>query len=228
MALQEQFLSAIRSVLAERGLTPHAMALRAGISPRSFYNVLDGRTPSFEKIDEISDALGFEVYVGPPRGELPPALPPDTESHRWGDRRGRKVTPFDVPMREGHAPERVGFSPNGCATFGLEFLLEFDLDPLACEVIEIWDDSMAPELPAGAAGLVDLRRTERSDGRVFVLEAPELTVRRTVEAASGWIAMADNREYRSVVWNADVRIVGQVVWTSHMVGVEKLERAVAK
>ena len=61
-----------------------------------------------------------------------------------------------------------------------------------------------------------------------VLEAPELTVRRTVKAASEWMVVADNREFLSVAWSPDFRIVGQVVWTSHMVGIGKLERAVAK
>lgn len=127
-------------------------------------------------------------------------------------------------MREGHAPERVGFSPNGCASYGLEFLLEWDLNPEACEVIEIYDDSMAPEFPSGAAGLVDLRKTRRADGLVFVLEAPELTVRRTIRTSDGWAVVADNPEFESIPWARGFGVVGQVVWTSHMVGVAPLKR----
>ena len=96
--------------------------------------------------------------------------------------------------------------------------------PAFCEVIEIFDNSMAPEFPAGSAGLVDLRRTKRANGRVFVLEAAGLTVGRTVKTPEGWIVAADNREFQSARWSTDVKIVGQVVWTSHMVGVGKLER----
>lgn len=147
------------------------------------------------------------------------ALPHDTEAHRWGDRRGKEVTPYPVPIREGHKPEMVGYSPNGCAHYGLDFLLEFDLNPKMCEVIEIFDDSMAPEFPSGSAGLVDLRRTERVEGRVCTLCVPELTVRRIRETPEGWLAAADNAEAESFPWDDRFEIVGQVVWTSHMVGV---------
>lgn len=167
--------------------------------------------------------MGLEGYFGPPRepaiGE-PPALPPDTEHHHWGDRRGKAVTPHPVPMHEGHSSERVGFSPNGCAHFGLDFLLNFDLDPDRCEVVEIFDDSMAPEFPAGAAGLVDLCRTEAVDGRVYALGVPYLTVRRARKSPYGWVAAADNAEYPAMPWAKHFVMVGQVVWTSHMVGVE--------
>ena len=219
-ALREAVESRIREA---GGRQPLADRL-SGVSLGDLRSVQAGREAKSSTIQSICDAFGLEFYIGPPRradAERAP-LPPDSETHHWGNRRGAILTPFPVQMREGHQPERVGFSPNGCASFGLEFLLEFDLNPLACEVIEIYDDSMAPEFPAGAAGLVDLRRTRRADGRVFVLEAPGLTVRRTVKTRTGWVAAADNREYESARWSHGFRVVGQVVWTSHMVGVSKL------
>ena len=218
--LEEQFLSAIKSQLAERGWSARAAAQRAGVPTRSFQNVLDGKSPSLNRAAQICAAFGLDLTLSP----AAKPLPADSESHHWGDRRGKILTPFPIPMREGHAPERVGFSPNGCASYGLEFLLEWDLNPEACEVIEIFDDSMAPEFPAGAAGLVDLRKTRRADGLVFVLEAPELTVRRTIRTSSGWAAVADNPEFESIPWARSFGVVGQVVWTSHMVGVAPLKR----
>ena len=177
---------------------------------------------SLDRLAEICRAVSLEFYVGPPRGETleaPPAFPPDTESHRMGDRKGKVFTPYPVPIREGHAPQHVGFSPNGCAYYGLDFLLKFDLNPKLCEVVEIFDDSMAPEFPAGAAGLLDLRRTEMVDGRICALGVPHLTVRRLLKRKSGWSAVPDNPEFGMVSWQDHFTVVGQVVWTSHVVGV---------
>ena len=124
---------------------------------------------------------------------------------------------------DGHHPKMVGVSPNGCASYGLDFLLNFDLDPDRCAVIEFFDDSMAPEFPATAAGLVDLRRSERVDGWVYALGVPELTVRRAKETLTGWVAMADNPEFGAMPWSSGFRIVGKIVWTSHMVHMEMKE-----
>ena len=221
-----EFRLAIQEALGGRAVA--TAATEAGLPRDAIHNVLNGHEPKLSRVAEICAALGLEFYVGRPReagwGTDGQALPADSESHHWGNRRGQVLTPFPIPMREGHAPERVGFSPNGCASYGLEFLLEWDLNPEACEVIEIFDDSMAPEFPAGAAGLVDLRKTKRADGLVFVLEAPELTVRRTIKTSSGWVAAADNPEFETIPWARAFGVVGQVVWTSHMVGVAPLQR----
>lgn len=202
------------------------MAVEAGLARNSIWRLLNGYEPKVQHLPDICAAVGLDFYVGPPRGDPAerPVLPLDTETHRWGNRRGKVVTPIDVPMREGHKPERVGFSPNGCANFGLEFLLDFDLDPRACEVIEIFDDSMAPEFPSGAAGLVDLHRTRRTDGHVYVMLAPELTVRRARRMGRKWVAAADNRDFEPAAWRNDFSIVGKVVWTSHMVNTAMRKR----
>lgn len=211
------FVEAIEDRLEQTGRKAVSAALAAGLKRDAIRSVLRGRVPSIARAEEICGALGLEFYIGPPRA---PVLPPSTDSHRWGDRKGKEVTPYPVPMREGHKPERVGFSPNGCAYYGLDFLLSFDLNPKMCEVIEIFDDSMAPEFPAGAAGLVDLRKTEWVHDRVCALCAPELTVRRTMRTGDCWSVVADNEGFESIPRADGFEIIGQVVWTSHMVGVE--------
>lgn len=231
-------VAAVRDALTLQGTNAYRAAQAAGLPQNSIRYLLEGREPKLSRMIEICRALDLEFYVGPPR--VAPAhvrggghsqigdaaddagapLPSDTDTHLWADRRGAEVTPYPVPMREGHAPERVGFSPNGCAHFGLDFLLNFDLNPKLCEVVEIRDDSMAPEFPAGAAGLVDLRRTERAEGRVYALGVPYLTVRRAMRGLDGWAAVADNPAFEVLPWADDFMIVGQIVWTSHMVDVE--------
>jgi len=216
-----QFAQILDDHLKQIGLTPITAAEKFGLNRDAIRSVMRGRTPSIERVYEICDAVGLECYIGPPRAVSDVAvLPPESDSHRWGQRRGEILTPYPVPMRDGHQPEWVGFSPNGCVSFGLEFLLEFNLNPLKCEVIEFFDDSMAPGIPVGAVGLVDLRRTRRRHDHVFVIEAPELTVRRLRKCGSEWQVVADNPEFEAVSWAPDFSIVGRVVWTSHMVGMQ--------
>ena len=219
------FAEILDAHLKSIGLKPIAAAERHGLNRDAIRSVMRGRSPSVDRAAEICSALGLEFYVGPPR-EASPSLFPDSETHRWGNRRGMAVTPYPVPMRKvissgSEAPSagKIGVAPNGCAFFGLDFLLDHDLNPKLCEVVEIFDDSMAPEFPSGAVGLVDLRRTEWVDGRVCALGIPDLTVRRTRRTADGWALDADNPRFEPIRREAYMEVQGQVVWTSHMVGV---------
>ena len=217
LGMRPAFEEFIEQTLRSQGESPINAVRRAGLKRDAIRSIFRGRSPSIERAHEICTALGVEFRIGAAER---PALPSDTEGHRWGNRRGEVVTPVEVPIREGHASPMVGYSPNGCASYGLDFLLNFGLDPALCEVIEIFDDSMAPEFPAG---LVDLRRTERVDGWVYTLGVPELTVRRAKKTLAGWMATADHPEYGAMAWADDFLIVGKVVWTSHMVHTEPME-----
>lgn len=202
------------------GRSPIALANAHHLPRNAIWQFLRGHEPKAERLISICSAVGLELYVGPPREEAGVRLPASTDSHVWGDRKGKVITPYPVPVREGHAPVHVGISPNGCAHFGLEFLMEFDLDPAACQVVEFRDDSMAPEFPAGAAGIVDLRRKDPIDGGVYAIGISDLIVRRVYSSRHGWRLVPDNRDFRVLTWTEDLDIAGQIVWTSHMVDVE--------
>lgn len=218
---QTALIEGINAVLQARGWSVRAAALKLGLPVRSVQNVLDGHVPGIDRAEKICRGLGLRIELGAlgGAGDGWPALPPGTKTHLWGDRRGKEVTPYPVPIRDTLLSGKAGFSPNGCAYFGLDFLLDFDLNPKLCEVVEIYDDSMAPEFPAGAVALVDLRRRELVDGRVSALGVPELTVRRMRKHGGRWMAVADNREFEGIRWSDRFAVVGQVVWTSHMVDV---------
>lgn len=217
------FADMVKSALAAQGLSVNAAAVRSGISTSTLQSYLKDQNPShptLPKAAEICRVLGLEFYIGRPREEAGVRLPASTDAHVWGDRKGKVVTPYPVPVRPGHAPEFVGISPNGCAHFGLEFMMEYDLDPAACQVVEFHDDSMAPEFPAGAAGIVDLRRKEPIDGGVYAIGISDLIVRRVYSSCHGWRLVPDNRDFRVLTWTEDLDIAGQIVWTSHMVDLE--------
>ena len=201
-------------------MSVRAAARAARIPVRSLQSVIDGKKPSIERAATICRRLNFRFVLGPDDEGQKPELPASSEAHVWGGRRGQIVTPYDVPVRKNHAPQHVGIAPNGCAHFGLEFLLSFDLNPELCEIVEFRDNSMAPEFPAGAAGLVDLRRTERIHGCVYAIDASGLIVRRAHRDGDVWTAVCDNPRYKAIAWDSGFRCIGKVVWTSHMVDTE--------
>ena len=161
---REEIQNGIRACLKRSGLNQYSAAVSAGLPEDAIRTVLFASDDRASRLSDICEALELEFYIGPPRDERDLKLPDSTDSYVWGDRRGQEVTPYEVRMHEGHKPERVDFSPNGCASFGLDFLLNHDLNPKMCEVVEFRDNSMVPEFPTGAAGLVDLRKTKRFDG----------------------------------------------------------------
>ena len=67
MSTLDDLVSSIRSVSGRDNLSVRAIALRAGMPVRSLQNVLDGHVPSITRAEEICDALGLELYIGPPR-----------------------------------------------------------------------------------------------------------------------------------------------------------------
>lgn len=61
-------MAAIKAGLAAQSLSAHAAAKRGGLPPRSFQSVLEGRSPSLDRIGELCEVLNLELYVGLPRG----------------------------------------------------------------------------------------------------------------------------------------------------------------
>ena len=59
--------SAIKAELERQNLTPFSAARAAGLPENAFRTVLQGRSPTARRLEEICKALGLEFYVGPPR-----------------------------------------------------------------------------------------------------------------------------------------------------------------
>ncbi len=86
-----QIAEAVREALSERGATPYRASLEAGLPGNAIRYVLEGRATKSDRLAEICDALGLELYVGPPRelrerdtGERPPVPVDDLEHSTRG------------------------------------------------------------------------------------------------------------------------------------------------
>lgn len=76
-----QIAAAVREALSERGATAYRASLEAGLPGNAIRYVLEGRATKSDRLAEICDALGLELYVGPPResssidARTPPEIP---------------------------------------------------------------------------------------------------------------------------------------------------------
>ena len=67
MSAYDDLVSSIRSACEHGNTSLRAIAVRAGMPVRSVQNVIDGHVPSVTRAEEICNALGIELYIGPPR-----------------------------------------------------------------------------------------------------------------------------------------------------------------
>ena len=63
----DDFIRIVRDRLRETGLTTHGAAVSYDLPRGAIRSVLDGHTPKLDRAARICEALGLELYVGPPR-----------------------------------------------------------------------------------------------------------------------------------------------------------------
>ena len=84
--------AALEAYKAQSGESYRSIAMRAGIPVRSLMGVLEGHAPSIDRAAEVCEAIGLELYIGPPRDtgdQQPSRLASDTGDDRV---RGRRIT----------------------------------------------------------------------------------------------------------------------------------------
>lgn len=69
------FSDELRDRIAGSGLTPHALAVRAGVNPAVVSRFLTGARPSLTTatVDRLADTLGLHLTGGNPRPRASPA-----------------------------------------------------------------------------------------------------------------------------------------------------------
>lgn len=95
MSYNESLKAALEAYKAQSGESYRSIAIRAGIPVRSLMRILEGHAPSIERAAEVCEAIGLELYIGPPReigGQQSSRHATDAEIDRVGDHRS---TPDD-------------------------------------------------------------------------------------------------------------------------------------
>ena len=104
----------------------------------------------------------------------------------------------------------------GVVWFRRDWLQRLGLDPARCAVMRVQGESMEPTIAAGSSILVDRSRTQRRNGRIFVVRtAVGMVVKRAVRGEDGsWQLASDHRAWKPVAFPEDAVILGHVVWTA--------------
>ncbi len=228
-------INAIQEALNRKGTNPSRFAKDHGFSINALRYILEGRPPSSRRLAEVCEALGLEFYVGPPRV---PAGSRVTVKQLAGEldrlaRAARRIAEeseegptqidqsalyvsaprYEVLAAAGSGAPVLDEQVKGYLGFNKQWLREQRLSADELAVIEVRGDSMEPTLHNGDSVLLDMRAPELRDGDIYTLRREdELLVKRLRRQGANWLIVSDNLSYPVEPLDAQVHVVGRVVW----------------
>ena len=107
-------------------------------------------------------------------------------------------------------------TPVGLLWFRNDWLISHSIDPEQSNIISVRGESMEPTLPDGCSILVDRKRREPQDGRIYVMRTEEgLVVKRLgLDEEDRWEIRSDNPDWLPVSLTEETDIVGEVRWSA--------------
>ena len=120
----------------------------------------------------------------------------------------------EVASAAGVGAEVYDETPIGLLWFRNDWLLSHSIDPEQSNIISVRGASMDPTLPDGCSILVDHKRREPQEGRIYVMRTEEgLVVKRVGKDPEGnWQIESDNEDWEAVPWSNATEIIGEVRW----------------
>jgi SOS-response transcriptional repressor LexA len=216
--LSSEFLAWLEQALADRGLSPNAAALRAGVDPAQVSKGIAGKLNLSDRVlGELAGLIDLApadliAKANADRWGTPPALPYDPAA--FDQFRELAMEGFAIPY----------YGRVGCGEF-LELAdvaqgtrnvpARFVDDPTDPTIgtVEAWGDSMnKARIHEGMTLLVRCQNTAKP-GQIVLADVPfhGTTCKRLVkEGAQLFLAAESSTSYPRIEINADVRIVGVV------------------
>ena len=104
----------------------------------------------------------------------------------------------------------------GWVPFRLDWLKAHSIDPKHSNIVPVSGDSMEPALLDGCSILVDRKRREPYEGRIYVLRTEEGVVvkRLGLDEEGRWEARSDNPDWEPKLLTYGSDIVGEVRWSA--------------
>lgn len=220
----DNFSEVVSKRLDELGQKVGTVERSAGLKTDTIRNILRSSSatgPHFSTAREICNALGLEFYIGPPR-EIEP--PPETEVD--GDRFAA-VARHDAQAAAGGGFINFDGPPIDHLAFSKTWLQQNGIQAGSCSLINALGESMEPNIYDGDLIMIDHRRKQIRNRKVYVYNDPEQGTRiKRLEIVPnlGVVVHSDNEdenrfptEYH-VGSKANVilqNIVGEVVWSGH-------------
>ena len=166
-------------------------------------------------LDEVSRDLGarfdrLESYVRSAVAESRTDYDPG--NYDTSDR--SPVRLLEVASAAGVGAEVYDETPIGLLWFRNDWLLSHSIDPEQSNIISVRGASMEPTLPDGCSILVDRKRREPQEGRIYVMRTEDgLVVKRVGRDEEGnWRIESEHPAWPPVPWSDTTEIIGEVRW----------------
>ena len=127
---------------------------------------------------------------------------------------GRIETLDEVAPAAGSGAAVYNERVTGWVPFRFDWLRAHSIDPEHSNIVPVSGDSMYPTLPDGCSILVDRKRREPHEGRIYVMRTEDgLVVKRLGRDAEGcWQVKSDNPDWKPKLLAYGSEIVGEVRW----------------
>ncbi|WP_304616944.1 S24 family peptidase [Paracoccus sp. (in: a-proteobacteria)] len=215
--VDETFAETVRTRLAELGTSPFAVETKHNLPTDALRNVLrrSKAGPTLNRVGEICEALGLELYIGPPRASA---------GGKGADVDGMEfaaVPRFTAQLSAGPGADHDGDMSVGAIAFRRDWLAREGISPSSAMVLPVKGDSMAPTLCDGDLVMIDRRKVTPTGRKIYALIGPdgEARVKRIERLPTALLLHSDNDGFPTELVapsDADrIRILGQVVWWGH-------------
>ena len=193
-----------RSFLRFDGLVNAAKELEVSLD--YLFGLTDDPTPAAQR-------LGAEAQ-GPINGIAETPAGYDPSAHAASNTRPVEV--LEVAGAGGSGTEVYDETLVGLLWFRNDWLKRHSIDPKQCNIINVQGESMEPTLPDGCSILVDSKRTEPHEGRIYVMRTEEgMVVKRLGKDEEGrWEIRSDNPDWKPELMLYGTDIIGEVRWVA--------------
>ena len=160
----------------------------------------------FDKLESYIRAQAPVQAIGESRANY------DTSNYDPSDR--SPVQLLEFASAAGVGAEVYDETPIGLLWFRNDWLLSHSIDPEQSNIISVRGESMEPTLPDGCSILVDRKRRDPHQGRIYVMRTEEgLVVKRLgLDEEGRWEIRSDSPDWRVTPMSPGTEIIGEVRW----------------
>jgi phage repressor protein C with HTH and peptisase S24 domain len=225
MGQRPDFQAIVRARLAELDLKAYAVEQTSPLKEGSVRNVLRGRVPGLGTAFDICEALGLELYIGPPRQD------PDEPLVDRDDEDLEMIRRFDVAVGAGHGAPVLDEIEREPLAFRRDWLLRQGIKPARAALLKARGPSMEPLIWDGDLVMIDrdrvripVARPGRDNAHDFwvVRRDGELLVKDVERPDEQTVILSSmNPRYRPTTVRLDAgtdfEVIGRVAWWGHTV-----------
>lgn len=198
---------------------------RAGLPADAIRNIIRSEKksgPTLSRVQEVCDALGLELYIGPPREFLAPdPHHPSPGDVKMGDDEFTFVDRYDVNVSAGAGLIPTSEEADGKMAFSRSWLLKHQINAQLSGLVKVKGDSMEPTIADGSLALVHMAELHPIKNKVYACSLNGqaiikrlLPIKDAKDNLQSIVIVSDNPHYESKVLinpsQEDFRIIGRV------------------